>query len=114
MDRELADIRAEIEKLELRMRQDEELVQVCELETGRGLDNDDELGLCKDLKDCQEGREEIPVCQEGSRLRSVKGLKDCCEDSQGILNFQLGMETEMRLAEDLMDCQEDNEEPLHC
>jgi hypothetical protein len=35
MDRELADIRAEIEKLELRMRQDEELVQVCEPETGK-------------------------------------------------------------------------------
>jgi hypothetical protein len=58
MDRELADIRAEIEKLELRMRQDEELVQVCEPETGKGLDDDeeDELGSSDDLKNCQEGR----------------------------------------------------------
>jgi hypothetical protein len=59
-------------------------------------------------------KEEIPVSQEGNRLRSVEGLKDCREDSQGISNCQLGKETEMRSAEDLMDCQEDNEETLHC
>jgi hypothetical protein len=62
MDRELADIRAEIERLELLMlRQDKRVVEVCEPETGKGLDDDDdddwdELGSSEDLKDCQEGK----------------------------------------------------------
>jgi hypothetical protein len=117
MDRELADIRAEIERLELLMRQDKRVVEVCEPETGKGLDDDDwdELGSTDDLKHCRLGRkEEILVSQEGNRLRSVEGLKDCRENSQGISNCQLGKETKMRSAEDLMDCQEDNEETLHC
>jgi hypothetical protein len=119
MDKELADIRAEIERLESLMRQNEELVEVCEPETGKDLDDDDddwdELGSTDDLKHCRLGKkEEILVSQEGNRLRSVEGLKDCREDSQGISNCQLGKETEMRSAEDLMDCQEDNEETLHC
>jgi hypothetical protein len=42
MDRELADIRAEIERLELLMRQDKRVVEVCEPETGKGLDDDDD------------------------------------------------------------------------
>jgi hypothetical protein len=36
-----------------------ELVQICEPETGRDLS---EMGSVEDLKNCQEGREEIPVC----------------------------------------------------
>ena len=86
------------------------MVQVCELETGKGLDDDDdddwdELGSTDDLKHCRLGRkEEIPVSQEGNRLRSIEGLKDYREDSQGIANCQLGKETEMRSAKDLMDC----------
>ena len=40
----------------------EEMVQICEPETGRGLnDAENELGSVEDLKNCQEGREEIPV-----------------------------------------------------
>jgi len=68
------------------------MVQVCEPETRRGLDDeDDELGSAKDLKDFQEGRkEEIPICQEGNRLRSLRGLTDCHEDSEGISTFQVG------------------------
>jgi hypothetical protein len=62
MDRELADIRAEIERLELLMRQDKRVVEVCEPETGKGLDDDDddwdELGSTDDLKHCQLGRKE--------------------------------------------------------
>jgi hypothetical protein len=94
---------------------EEEMICYCWPETGKSLDDWDELGSTDDLKHCRLGRkEEIPVSQEGNRLRSVEGLKDCREDSQGISNCQLGKETEMRSAEDLMDCQEDNEETLHC
>jgi hypothetical protein len=138
-DKELYELKADIEKLELRMRQDrrrrrmrelpmkkakekwpvkelmvrgqrrllkrwlryaenlkateEKMIYVCEPETGRGLDDEeDELGSAEDLKDCQEGREEIPVFQEGNELRSAEDLTDCQEDSQGISHCQLGNE----------------------
>jgi hypothetical protein len=56
----------------------EKIIYVCEPKTRRGLDDEeDELGSAEDLKDYQEGREEIPVFQEGNRLRSLRGLMDC-------------------------------------
>jgi len=67
---------------------EEKIIDYCWPETGKGLDDDDdddwdELGLTDDLKHCQLGRkEEIPVSQEGNRLRAVEGLKDYPEDSQ--------------------------------
>jgi hypothetical protein len=107
MEKELAEIRERIEKLELRMQQKakprwvyewpmkkpkvkwpvkelmarrqrrllrgwlryaenlngpEEMVQICEPETGRILnDEENEMGSAEDLKNCQEGREEIPI-----------------------------------------------------
>jgi hypothetical protein len=86
----------------------EEMVQVCEPETGRGLsDEENELGSAEDLKNCQEGREEILVFQVGNEMRSLRDLMDCQEDSQGILHFQLG--NEMRSLRDLIDCQEGSE-----
>jgi hypothetical protein len=63
----------------------EEMVRVCEPETGRGLnDEESELGSTEDLKPCQEGREEIPSFQVGKEFISAEDLKDCQEDSQGI------------------------------
>jgi hypothetical protein len=42
----------------------EEMVHVCELETRRNLiDVKDELRSLDDLKDCQEGRDEFSNCQ---------------------------------------------------
>jgi hypothetical protein len=38
----------------------EERVHICEPETGRGLNSEEELGSAEDLEDYQEGREEIP------------------------------------------------------
>jgi hypothetical protein len=54
---------------------EEEMVQVCEPETGRGLDEENEMGSAEDLKNCQEGREEIPVFQVGNELRSLRDLR---------------------------------------
>jgi hypothetical protein len=65
---------------------------------------ENELGSAEDLKNCQEGREEIPDCQVGNELRSLRDLRDCHEDSQGISHCQLG--NEMRSLRDLEDCQE--------
>jgi hypothetical protein len=82
----------------------EEVVQVCEPETGRNLSSEDELGSTEDLKDCQEGSPEIPNCQEGKELRFLWDLTDCHEDSQEISHCQEG--NDMRSLWDLMDCQE--------
>jgi hypothetical protein len=50
------------------------------------------MGSVEDLKNCQEGREEIPYFQVGKELRSLRDLRDCQEDSQGISHCQLGNE----------------------
>jgi hypothetical protein len=83
---------------------EENMVQVCEPETRKFLGEMNELGSAEDLKDCQEGREEIPDCQEGNGLISLRGLMDCHEDNQGISHCQLG--NGMRSLRDLEDCQE--------
>jgi hypothetical protein len=155
--KELADIRARMEELELRMQQNtksrwvyewpmrktkvkwpvkelmarrqrrllrgwlrhaenldgpEEMVQICEPETGRILGEENEMGSAEDLKNCQEGREEIPNCQVGKELRSAEDLMDCQEDSQGISHCQLG--NEMRSLRDLKDCQEGSGSISNC
>ena len=82
---------------------EEELVQICELETRESLnDLESELGSGEDLKHCQEGIIEIPVCQVGNKLRSAEDLTDYQEDSQGISHCQLG--NERRLDDNLEDC----------
>jgi hypothetical protein len=73
---------------------EEEMVQACEPESGKILGVENEMGLSRDLKRCQEGREEeIPDFQEGNRLRSTEDLTDCHEDSQGISICQVGKGT---------------------
>jgi hypothetical protein len=138
-DKELAEIRARMDELELQMQQDarsrwvyewpmktkvkwpvkelvakrqqrllkgwlrhaenlnrpEEMVQVCEPEAGRNLSSEDDMGSAEDLKDCQEGRTEVPNCQEGNEMRSLRDLIDCQEDSEGISHCQEG--NEMRI-----------------
>ena len=54
----------------------EEMVQICEPETGKILDEENEMGSAGDLKNCQGGREEIPNCQVGKELRSTEDLTD--------------------------------------
>jgi hypothetical protein len=82
------------------------MVQVCEPETGRNLIDEDELRSVEDLKDCQEGRIEVPNCQEGNEMRSLRDLIDCHEDSQGISHCQEGNES--RSLRGLINCQEDS------
>jgi hypothetical protein len=53
-----------------------EMVQICEPETGRYFDEEDEMGSAEDLRNCQEGREEIPNFQVGKGLRSLRDLTD--------------------------------------
>jgi hypothetical protein len=66
------------------LRDKEEMVHVCESETGRNLsDVKDELRSLDDLKDCQEGKDEFSNCQLGNGMRSLEDLIDCQEDNHG-------------------------------
>jgi hypothetical protein len=64
---------------------EEEVVHVCEPEDGRNINDDDELRSLEDLMNYQEGRDEISNCQVGNGMRSLEGLIECQEDSEGIL-----------------------------
>jgi len=59
----------------------EEMVQVCEPEIVRILDEENEMGSTEDLKNFQEGREEIPFFEVGNELRSAKDIRDCHKDN---------------------------------
>jgi hypothetical protein len=59
------------------LRYEEDMVHVCELETGRNLsDIEDELRSLEDLKDCQEGRTKNLGCQKANEMRSLEDLID--------------------------------------
>jgi hypothetical protein len=87
---------------------EEEMVQICEPQTGDILGEENELGSAGDLKHCQEGRREIPVFQVGNELRLAGDLTDCQEDSQKILHCQQGNGS--RSLQDLINCQEGSRE----
>jgi hypothetical protein len=88
-------------------------VQVCEPETGRNLgDAKEEMGSDENLKNYQEGREEIPNFQVGKELRSLWGLTDCHEDSREISHCQEGNGS--RSLWDLIDYQEGSERFPNC
>jgi hypothetical protein len=147
MDKELAEIRARMEELALRMHQDakphwvyewpmktkvkwpvkeflakrqrrllkgwlryveslrdeEEMVHVCEPEAGRNLSDDEEERSLEDLVNCQVGRDELSSCQVGNRKRSNEDLVNCQEGSEESSDYQEG--NEMRSLEDLIGCQ---------
>jgi hypothetical protein len=82
---------------------EKKMVQVGEPETGKFLREENELGSVEDLKNCQEGREEISDCQVGNGLRSLWDLEDCQEGSGSISDCQVGRDEHSRLSESLMD-----------
>jgi hypothetical protein len=59
------------------LRDEEEMVHVCEPEARRNLSDEDELRSLEDLRDCQEGRTKISNCQVGNEMRSLRDLIDC-------------------------------------
>jgi hypothetical protein len=107
MDRELIELKADIEKLELRMRQDKKMVQVCEPETGRNLN---ELGSAEDLEDCQEGSGSISDCQVGRDENSR--LSESLMDSE-VSSIQQGLLMKMGSV-DLIIYQESSEQIPYC
>jgi hypothetical protein len=108
---------------------EEKMIYVCEPETGRGLDDFEEMNwdqlrisstarraekkfqisrwatveITEDLTDCQEDSQGISHCQLGNERRSLWDLEDCQEGSGSILNCQVGRDENSRPSEGLMD-----------
>jgi hypothetical protein len=88
----------------------EEMVQICEPEIGRILGEENKMGSVEDLKNCQEGREEIPYCQVGkdehSRLSESLVESNVSSIQQGVL-MKMG-------SVDLIVCQGSSREIPYC
>ena len=80
---------------------EEELIHICEPETGRNLSDEEEKRSVEDLINCQEGRNGLSSCQVGNRKRSVEGLIYCQRSSAESSNCQVGNEMG---SVDLIDC----------
>jgi hypothetical protein len=90
------------------LRGEEEMVHICEPETGKSLSDDEEKRSEKGLRNCQVSSEELSGFLEGNEKRSMVDLKDCQVGSEESSDFQVG--NEMGSLEDLIDCQEGREE----
>ena len=60
---------------------DTELVCICEIEVGETLSDKEEVRLDKELTKCQEGRDEFSNCQVGNEMRSLEDLIYCQEEN---------------------------------
>jgi hypothetical protein len=108
------------------LKDEEEVVHICEPETGKILSDDEEKRSEKGLRNCQVGNDEISGCQVGNEERSMIDLKysqvgseessgcqvgngersvdlrNCQVGSERIPSFHEGKGSEMRLCESLM------------
>jgi hypothetical protein len=90
---------------------EEELIHICEPETGRNLSDEEEKRSVEDLINCQGGRSELSSFQVGNERRSVDGLIDFQEGSDGSSSFQVG---NGERSGDLIDCQVGREKIPSC
>jgi hypothetical protein len=108
------------------LRDEEEMVHICEPEAGRNLSDDEEERSLEDLMNCQVGKVDFQIarwairrdqvmisrlpggqnensnCQEGNEMRSLEDLIDCQEGREEIPYCQVGKGEQMRLSESLM------------
>jgi hypothetical protein len=61
------------------LRDIEEVVHICEPEDGRNLSDEEEKRSLDDIRNCQVGSEELPICSVGNDMRSLEDLIDCQE-----------------------------------
>jgi hypothetical protein len=94
------------------LRDEEEMVHVCEPKAGRNLSNDEEERSSRYLIDCQVGRDGLSNCQVGNRKRSVSGLINCQEGGDESSDCQMG--NKMGSLGDLIDYQVGREEIPYC
>jgi hypothetical protein len=77
------------------LRDEEEMVDICEPKTGKNLSDEEERSV-SGLMDSQEGRDEFLNYQVGNGMRSLEDFIDCQEDSKENSYCQVGKN--MRLA----------------
>jgi hypothetical protein len=82
---------------------EEEMVHVCEPETGKNLSDDEEKRLLEDHVNYQEGRNESLDFHMGNEMVSLDDLRGFQVSNKELSSFQVG--NEMRSLEDLIDCQ---------
>jgi hypothetical protein len=82
---------------------EEELIHICELETGRNLSDEEDKGSGGDLTNYHEGRDEFSYFQVRNEMRSIDDLIECQDNNRGNSYFQVG--NDMRLARDLRNYQ---------
>jgi hypothetical protein len=73
------------------LRDEEEVVHICEPEVGRHLSDEEEMRSDKDFINCQESRDGFSYCQVGNEMRSLEDLIDCQEDISGNSYCQVEM-----------------------
>jgi hypothetical protein len=93
------------------LRDEEEMVHICEPETEKNLSDEEEERSDGDLVNRQMGRGELSNCQVGNGKRSDGGLVYCQESSVESSYCQVGNEMG---SGDLIDCQVGREEIPYC
>jgi hypothetical protein len=93
------------------LRDEEEMVHICEPETGKNLSDEEERSV-SGLMGCQEGIDEFLNCQVGNGMRSLEDIIDCQEDNNENSYFQVG--NDMRLVEDLINYEVGRSELSSC
>jgi hypothetical protein len=84
------------------LRGEEEMVHICEPETGKSLNDDEKKRSEKGLINCQVSIEELSGFLEGNEMRSLDDIIDCQEGREEIPDFQVGKGEDMRLSDSLM------------
>jgi hypothetical protein len=69
---------------------EEDMVHICEPETGKSLSDDEEKRSSRDLINYQVSSEESSDCQVGNEMGSLEDLIDCQEGREEIPDFQVG------------------------
>jgi hypothetical protein len=116
---------------------EEEVVHICEPETGKSLSDNEDKRSVDDLKDCQKGNSELSDCQVGNDMRLAEDFINCQEGRNGLSSCQVGngkrsvggliycqrssnessdcqVGNEMGSLEDLIDCQESRRKIPSC
>jgi hypothetical protein len=80
---------------------EEELIHICELETGRNLGDEEEKRSNEYLLNYQVGRNGLSSCQVGNGKRPGRGIVYCQRSNDEISDCQMGNEMG---SVDLIDC----------
>ena len=69
---------------------EDEVVHICEPETGKSPSDNEDKRLVDDLKDCQKGNNELSDCQVGNDMRLIEDFTNYQEGRNGLSSCQVG------------------------